>query len=69
LSGDDLERIAEARGQTAADVIGKLLRDAEHTLARGGQRIAPGRAAALRERAPLGLARATPGVWCKTSVT
>lgn len=28
-----LERIAEARGQTAADVIAQLLRDAERSLA------------------------------------
>ncbi|MEA2219715.1 MAG: hypothetical protein QOJ35_2341 [Solirubrobacteraceae bacterium] len=35
VEGEDakrLERIAEARGQTAADVIAQLLRDAERTL-------------------------------------
>lgn len=36
VEGEDakrLERIAEARGQTAADVIAELLRDAERSLA------------------------------------
>lgn len=36
VEGEDakrLERIAEARGQTAADVIAQLLRDAERSLA------------------------------------
>jgi hypothetical protein len=36
VEGEDakrLERISEARGQKAADVIAKLLRDAERSLA------------------------------------
>ncbi len=36
VQGEDakrLERIAEARGQTAADVVAELLRDAERALA------------------------------------
>jgi hypothetical protein len=36
VHGEDakrLERIAEARGQTAADVVAELLRDAERSLA------------------------------------